>query len=204
MPAPLPSQPSGGVSSVPPIGAPPRADSPPIAIPGQSPAASAAPLVPQVESYDEETHICRAGESFESISEQHYHTRKYDRALLAFNRNHPRAPDAVRLEPPQVVDGMPVFIPPARILDRQATPASGVVPAAASMPQAAAPSAEPAYRVRRPNEGLWDIARRTLGSGERWTEIWNLNRQVVAEQPVPVGTVLRLPPGARVDPADAP
>lgn len=183
---------------MPPIGAPPRADSPPIAIPGQS-AGSSVPFVPQVESYDEETHVCRAGETFESISEQYYRTRKYDRALLAFNRNHPRAPEAVRLEPPQVVDGMPVFIPPARILDRQATPASGVIPAAASMPQA-----EPVYQVRRPNEGLWDIARRTLGSGERWTDIWNLNRQVVAEQPVPVGTVLRLPAGARVDPAEAP
>ena len=62
--------------------------SPPIAVPTQ---ATSAPLVPRVVSFDEETYPCKPGDTFRSISQQYYHSDKYERALLMFNRNHPLA-----------------------------------------------------------------------------------------------------------------
>jgi hypothetical protein len=70
-----------------------------------------------VESFEEETHACKPADTFRSISEQYYNSPKYERALLLFNRNHPRASDALRHDPPVLSAGQPVFIPPLRILE---------------------------------------------------------------------------------------
>lgn len=51
------------------------------------------------------------------------------------------------------------------------------------------------YTVRR-GDSLWLIAKRFLGSGNRWREIYNLNRNVIGRDPNKIypGQVLRLPP----------
>jgi nucleoid-associated protein YgaU len=52
---------------------------------------------------------------------------------------------------------------------------------------------------------MWLIAKRTLGSGDRWPEIFRLNRDVLQDvNQLSPGTVLRLPPDARVDNSAAP
>jgi nucleoid-associated protein YgaU len=56
------------------------------------------------------------------------------------------------------------------------------------------------YRVRAPGEPLFEIARRTLGNGNRWSEIYALNPQLRPELPIPEGTILRMPPDAQVGP----
>lgn len=215
---------------MPPLGAPATADSPPIAVP--VPSAAVAPVPPSVsavESYDEETYLCKANDTFKSISMEHYHTDIYDRALLLFNRNHPRANDAIRQEPPVMQAGQPVYIPPLRILEKQysaaipnhtplapgtATPPPDGPEAASprpGLPAAAAPgSAPPAsgerqYRVRAGGEMLLAIAQRTLGNGDRWSEIWRMNgQQFNPKDPIPAGQVLKLPADAKVEAQDAP
>jgi len=73
----------------------------------------------KVDSYDEETYLCKQGDKFEDISTKFYQTDKYAQALLLFNRNHPRATAAVRQDPPSLAAGQSVFIPPLRVLEKQ-------------------------------------------------------------------------------------
>jgi division/cell wall cluster transcriptional repressor MraZ len=54
------------------------------------------------------------------------------------------------------------------------------------------------YHVRQGGEFLQDIARRTLGNGERWTELVRLNPNLSHEARLAGGTVLRLPADACV------
>jgi nucleoid-associated protein YgaU len=175
------------------------------------------PGIPQVESYDEETYFCKSGDTFETISSNYYHTAKYAQSLLLFNRNHPRAADALRQEPPLLREGQAVYIPPLRILEKNfasAIPNHSPVPPPSASPAGASPvgssgttgSNSPAarlYRVRRPGEMVYEIARHALGDGNRWQEIYLLNLGLNTERPVPGGSILRLPPDARIDAADA-
>jgi nucleoid-associated protein YgaU len=192
----------------------------------------------QVESYDEETYKLKPGDSYRRISLSAYNTDRYERALMLWNRNHPQASDGARQDPPILLPGQDVFIPPARMLEKyypgevpEPTPAAaplapvpapapvapvglevprpaGGVPIAAAAPPAPvrpAPAAgEKAYRVRGNGEMFFNIAVRTLGSGDRWMEIYNLNRRYDPSKPVPAGAVLQLPKDARVEQGDMP
>jgi hypothetical protein len=92
---------------------------PPVAAPVPSgPPRSSPGGILQVESYDENTHICKANDTFRTISQEWYQTDRYERALLLFNRNHPLASDALRQEPPTLRAGQPIYIPPKRILTK--------------------------------------------------------------------------------------
>jgi hypothetical protein len=216
---------------VPPLGTPPAVVSPPITVPGGTGVVRAsAETGTVVDSFDEETYACRPGDSFRSISEQYYRSPRYERALLLFNRNHPRASEPVRQDPPILNAGQPVFLPPARVLEKQypsaisdgvplpSAPAAPASPAPVGLdaprPVAAPPSAPttswsvppggPTYRVRRGGEMFREMARHTLGDAERWWDIYRLNAKYNPSGPVPEGTVLLLPAGARVDPEDRP
>jgi hypothetical protein len=216
--APGMNSPFGGPASgnsIPPAGAPPKADSPPIAVPAVGGPSPYAVVTPQVDSYDEETYVCKPNDTFLSISRQYYQSEKYERALLLFNRNHPRATDAIRQDPPVVRDGQAVYIPPLRVLERQYAsvipdhiplppPVPPLASAAPGYPAPLAASGDRLYRVRPNGEMLWDVAQRTMGRGDRWAEIYNLNSQFNPQQPVPGGTTLRLPADASVPPSDRP
>jgi nucleoid-associated protein YgaU len=55
------------------------------------------------------------------------------------------------------------------------------------------------YRVRT-GDTLWNIAKQSLGSGERWTEIMRMNRDVLPDiNRLQDGLILRLPADAKVD-----
>ncbi len=183
------------------------------------------PLVPRVESYDEETYICKAGDTFAGISTRYYYTDKYALALLRFNRNHPLAAVGIAQEPPVLQAGQPVYIPPLRILEKQylsvpadpnpitqvgapspapidpRNPALPSVPAVTMPPGKSwsTPSGERTYQVPDKGEVFLEIAKKTLGNAERWGEIYRLNPQYDPKYVIPAGTTLRLPADARVE-----
>ncbi|HBI44696.1 MAG TPA: hypothetical protein DDY78_17865 [Planctomycetales bacterium] len=57
------------------------------------------------------------------------------------------------------------------------------------------------YQVRTAGETMRDIARRTLGAGERWTDVYKLNPSIHPEDSLTAGTVVHLPSDACM-PAD--
>jgi hypothetical protein len=83
---------------------------------GATPPASQA-ATPQVDAYDEMTYRCQPQDTFATVSTKFYRTDKYARALQMFNRNHPRATDGVKLDPPMLA-GQSVYVPPVRILEK--------------------------------------------------------------------------------------
>jgi nucleoid-associated protein YgaU len=221
--------PAGTGRSVPALGAAPGAVSPAIAVPAPSGLArTSADAGTTVESFEEETHSCKASDTFRSISEQYYNSAKYERALLLFNRNHPRASDAVRHDPPALSAGQLVFIPPLRILESRyasvipeltplpTVPAAGApvglqaprpltpVPSVTPSTSWSMPPSGPTYRVRAPGEKFLDMARHTLGNADRWWDIYLLNKGYNPTETIPGGTVLRLPADAHVDAGDSP
>ncbi len=201
-----------GSHPLPPVGAPVAGTSPPIAVPmppGATPIAAS--RVPQVESYDEETYVCRANDSFEAISNHYYSSKKYAQALMLFNRNHPRATAALQKDAPVLAEGQALYIPPIRILEKQyASAIPGYKPPApAPAPNTARTTARslstspsPQYHVRKAGgEMIPIIAKDTLGNVDRWTEIYQLNKgRFDPAWPVPAGTVLVMPADAKVPP----
>jgi hypothetical protein len=214
----------------------PLPGAPPAGMPASAPVAFAAPQppisgAPQVESYDEETYTAKANDSFRAISQQFYHSDQYKRALLLFNRNHPLATGNLQQDSPVLQAGQPIYIPPARILEKYyGAPVSNAVPSVPSsrpsrtvnrpdpagpirqasasvvtrVPPASSSSSVPLYRVRAGGEMFLEIARRTLGNDNRWTEIYELNRGYDPKDVIPAGSLLRLPKDAHVDPRDTP
>jgi hypothetical protein len=85
-------------------------------------------------------------------------------------------------------------------------PAEPPAPAPAPEPAPAPPPPPPAptYTVAS-GDSLSAIAERTLGNGDRWHEIFDLNRDQIADpNQINVGQVLKLPNGANSAPAPAP
>jgi hypothetical protein len=225
---PVPDHPAGPAATVgagtqgnspAPLGAPPIVASPPIPIGGPPAGAGAAtvairpPVVvdPRVESFDEETYVCKPSDSFQSICKDKYLSDKYANALLTFNRSHPLSADGIRNEPPMLKAGQPVYIPPMEILEKRypslipdlqarapsavGTPMPGVAPLPSSPAPPAVASAAPSYTVRERPETFYEIAQKVWGRAERWGAIWELNRGEFPNpnQPLPLGTVVRLP-----------
>jgi MraZ protein len=69
-------------------------------------------------------------------------------------------------------------------------------------PLAPAPGPVQLYHVHG-SETLQDIARRTLGSSERWTDLHKLNPMLKHDEPLSSGTTVRLPADACVQTDDA-
>ncbi|MFN4260078.1 MAG: hypothetical protein ACK4RK_12350 [Gemmataceae bacterium] len=204
-----------------PLGSPARASSPPIApqVPNQRPPVF---QTPQVMSYDEEMYRAQPNDTIRGICQRFYHHEKYEQALLAFNRSHPMASEGLRMDPPQIAPGQPIFIPPLHILKARygaAIPGYGV--ASADIPTAPAPRppsppggagqtswSNPGiakfYKVGSANETFRDVARKTLNNPERWMQIYQLNPTFDPKIPLPIGAELRMPEDAHINPANAP
>jgi hypothetical protein len=85
----------------------------------------------QVDAWDEVTHLCKPGDTYEKISARYYQTEDYAAALQQFNHQHGRTSDAVKRDGP--VPGDTVFIPPSSVLERKfgtALPAKAAPPTA--------------------------------------------------------------------------
>jgi nucleoid-associated protein YgaU len=179
---------------------------------------------PKVISYDAKAYLTLEGDSFEQIAETMYHTSGYGEALARYNRSRFRGDDVlptgakVRVPPMEVlgqqrgmastgtardafqkVDRMPYVMSNAPAGAGVAIPISNHPPIQQSAfdhqlvgtPAPEHPGNQ--YRAER-NETLWAIAKRHLGDGRRWREIYNLNRdRLTSETQVPAGTTLRMP-----------
>jgi len=166
---------------------------------------------PEVESFDEEVYRCKAGDSFDKISQRYYQTDKYAQALEAFNRNHPQAGDAIRQQPGNLATGQRVYIPPIAILRKrhaavitedgrdpsQSNPAdertSSSRPRTSSEPQDIS-SRTHEYTVSNPNgETMREIAEKLLRDANRWKEIAQLNPGFQPLLPIPATASIKLP-----------
>lgn len=145
--------------------------------------------------YDVGLHEPRAGETYETISEEWYNSRKLAAALRAYNRN-------------KALQGQgPVEVPPIDVL-RKAYPqfANGdartsTVPSATTEWTTPGQN-EPVYRPVAgrefviPSGGMTmrEASRASLGSESRWGELFEVNPQITNPSAViPAGTRLRLP-----------
>lgn len=180
----------------------------------------------QVESFEMEVYVLKPGDTYATVSQMRYRSDRYQNALAQFNRERdgrlssPQAGMSVFLPPAGYLErryGVANPAAPGRgtapeasqgwnaaARDKNVQPAGGrvdappeskpVVQAEGSLP----PNAK-RYRVR-PNDTIWNIAKTTLGNGERWPDILKLNRDVLPDvNRLQAGTILRLPDDARVD-----
>jgi MraZ protein len=93
-------------------------------------------------------------------------------------------------------------MPPARTDEKKvASPAPVVQVSVVGEPPLAGMGPIQLYQVRTAGETMRDIARRTLGAGERWTDVYKLNPSIHPEDSLTAGTVVHLPSDACM-PAD--
>jgi hypothetical protein len=174
---------------------------------------------PQVEKYEETEYVCKDTDTFQSISSEKYLSADYAEALKLWNQHHYQTSGRLHQEG-TLKPGDHIFLPPAFMLEKRygshiprltpipttvAPDGPAAVPVGFTTPAApAVPAAPLYYKVQGNDERLLAIARQTLNDSNRWTEIARLNPTVNPEQPLPVGTLLLLPPGARVPSENVP
>jgi hypothetical protein len=159
----------------------------------------------QVVSYEEMRRTVGANDSFASLSKEIYHDESYAKALQMWNQNHPRATEAMARDG-TLAPGDKIFIPPATQLEQHYAglipnlkppprPA-GTIPVSFTAPATA--TSDIAYYKVVKDESIEGIARTTLGSSDRTNDLLRLNPNFRTGQNVSAGTLLVMPPGARV------
>lgn len=159
--------------------------------------------------------------TLEALSKKHFGDERYAPLLAEFNRSLDPGNPGWKQNPPVLREGQTIAIASVEEMKRWVQPMqSSAVPAptpgpapivqrpALPQPRAAAPVVPPqtvaavppklsgngsVYVVQGNGEMLFEIARRFLGDGRRWSEIYRLNPQIQPEQLIPPGTQLRLP-----------
>lgn len=124
------------------------------------------------------THTVGRGDTYAILAEQYYGSQRYTQFLINANPEHS---DPLKLRP-----GVVLRVPPL----------SG----AASRPPETKPTAQPTARgertyVVRESDSFYRIAARELGDANRWTELFELNKDLVNGRPESLrpGQVLVLP-----------
>ncbi len=115
----------------------------------------------------------------------------------------PPAPSALAppMPPPAAEPTTGSVPPPATTVTPPPPPKEEAHPMPGEPPLAPAPGPVQSYQVRSP-ETLRDLARRTMGSADRWSDIHKLNPTLKPEATLAAGTVVRLPGDACVQPDD--
>ena len=189
MPPAEPSTSSPGVR----LGTPAPAPS----VDSHSMAPSAARQDPKQDSYEEEWYRCQAGDKLEAISQRLFGTPRYAQALRLYNLDR-QFSENLRQENPLLRAGQIIRIPEKRILERtysgsntsgsrsgmSAPPNGGGTDDAATLPE---------WRVPRENMTLHEIAKEQLGNSGDWYKIFELNRWLNPNEPVPMGAKIYLP-----------
>jgi hypothetical protein len=148
------------------------------------------------------------GETFSSLSQRLYGDTSYAAALAAFNRdegivvNDQPTPNEWVAKPNREILDMkyPHLIRPAPRPNLARNPNSSPRPAASNpAPAAASASDLVTYRVAK-GEQLFDVAKKTLGDGYRWSEIYALNKDMLRDSTeLRADMMLKLPGDAKVD-----
>jgi nucleoid-associated protein YgaU len=139
-------------------------------------------------------HVVKSGDSFWTISRQHYGAGRYFNALAAYNQ--------ARIPNPQTIrPGMKVMVPDAAVLQQRYPQLTGGTYSPGQTDQSA-PSGlfiergQPMYRVGK-GDTLTDIAHQHLGRASRWIQIYGMNQgQLTNGASLKTGMVLRLPADA--------
>jgi MraZ protein len=107
--------------------------------------------------------------------------------------DYPGSPDGLPVPKPAAAPtwSNPATTPPQAVEPAETHPLPGEPPLAPS------PGPVQTYQVRSP-ETMRDLARRTLGAAERWTDIHKLNPLLKPETTLAAGTTIRLPGDACV------
>ncbi|MEX1229349.1 MAG: LysM peptidoglycan-binding domain-containing protein [Planctomycetaceae bacterium] len=167
---------------------------------------------------DMQVYVVEQNDSFWSIAKKTYGAGSYFNALAAFNQE--RIPDPQKMRP-----GMKVFVPPKQVLEQTFPQLIATLPAssAQSVHQSGfattvhgrhgdhdhhhgrhvqpagffvSPQGQPSYRIGK-EDTLSEIAKTHLGRASRWSQIYELNRQVLqTPHSLQVGVVLQLPADA--------
>jgi len=139
-------------------------------------------------------HTIQPGDTYTSLAVKYLgHARYADKIAEANPTLEPR-----RLRLGAVVKiPVPEKRPAAATATQPAASPAAVAASPAPAAQAAPVPAERSYEVK-PGEGWYTLAERFLGSGTRWTELYELNKGRVPTNfnILPAGTTIELPPGA--------
>ena len=123
----------------------------------------------------ERTYEVRSGDSLSTICQQEYGTAALTAALAAHNGIS---------DPDTVWAGHRLSLPAANVLTGGADPAADDVETTARWG---------AYRIKE-GDSLSGIARQFMGSGDRWRQLYDLNRHAISDPDrIRAGTVLRVP-----------
>ncbi|MFN0197932.1 MAG: LysM peptidoglycan-binding domain-containing protein [Planctomycetaceae bacterium] len=159
-----------------------------------------------------QVYVVQESDNFWSIAKNVYGAASYFNALAEFNKD--RIPDPQKMRP-----GMKVLVPPAEVLDRKYPTlvakkkpsqsgesvhlsgfnATGDGPNGGDVQPAGffvGPQGRPSYRIGK-EDTLSTIAKTHLGRASRWSQIYQLNRQLLpTPHSLQVGMVLELPADA--------
>lgn len=141
------------------------------------------------------THTVAQGETLSQIAEKHYGSPRYWRRIAKAN------PD---INPDIVIPGQVLVLPPKEGPISPVTPSktraaapveSTTEPRLAEKPAADKPATARATYVIGKGDSLVAIARNVLKDGDRWREIYELNKDKIRDpNNIPVGVELKLPP----------
>ena len=125
------------------------------------------------------THTVRRGDSYALLAEMYYNSQRYARLLMDANPEHS--------DPRRLREGVVLRIPPL-------APAPGPPHEVKASERGSAIPGQRTYVVRE-GDSFYRIAVRELGSGSRWPEIFELNKDAVGGKPecLRLGQVLVLP-----------
>jgi hypothetical protein len=198
--------PKTDVKPPPPTFDPPAAPGTPTGFTKPAGSTEVKPSAPEVlpkTSFDVDVYEPKAGDSYETISQEFYNDKRFAAALKAFNRNQ------------SLQGGRMVEVPPIHILKRQFSAQAGATPAGGTTPSAGVPDWSPAGGKSDPTPiraaggrttfvvppggmSMRAVARLTLGSDQRWPDVYALNPQFRSDEVLPAGTELKLPADARL------
>jgi len=161
-----------------------------------SPTGRIAPLRPTPARRPDKTHMIQAGDTFSALAQHYLGDAKYANLIARANP---------AMSPRRLLIGAKVKIPPAPVVASTTRPAGSPSDGPVRLVSAGSRSRfgpapvipeNRAYTVRA-GEGWYKLAKRFLGSGNRWTELYELNKERVPLDPkrLPVGAVIELPIG---------
>jgi nucleoid-associated protein YgaU len=132
-----------------------------------------------------DVHYFKAGDSWPSISKQHFGDERFGAALKAYNANAATSPN------------QPIDVPPIHVLRRK-YPDLIAAAAVAEPPIAKPASGERTYEIPAGGLTFKEIAKRALGDENYWGQVWDLNRKHRADEPLPAGVRIRLPAESKI------